>query len=141
MAVKNYTTNPYRRWTPGRIRKATPFPKPHGAIDKLFDRPVLNPMPAEVDFIVRKLAEADVLDVATRNSEGFPTYWLLVPVGAAELERLGRFGAQYDDLEDDEREPDQDDEPELGATNDVDQENAWSFAAPGRRRRPDRRAQ
>ena len=112
-----------RRWTSASIRKATPFPKPRGAIDKLVERPALNPMSTELAFILRVLAEADVLDVTTRNAIGTPTRWLLVPVGEAELEWLGSFGSQHDDLEDD-------DEPELGATNEINQEEAWSSTVP-----------
>lgn len=119
-----------RRWTSASIRKATPFPKPRGAIDKLFERPALNPMPAEVAFILRVLAEADVLDVTTRNAIGVPTRWLLVPVGEAELEFLGSFGSRHDDLEDDERELNHDDEPELGATEELNQEDSWSNTGP-----------
>ncbi|HQS18801.1 hypothetical protein [Reyranella sp.] len=54
--------------------------------------------------------------------------WLLVPLDRRLVEILDLAGDARGDLEDDEREQDQDDEPELGATNGINHEDAWANA-------------
>jgi hypothetical protein len=92
------TRNPSRRWTP----EAT-------------------------DYLARLLVEADLLDVETVNELGRATRWLLVPVGHAELEWIAAIGAYLEDLEEgaDTEESGDEYEPELGSTQQTDQETAW----------------
>jgi len=69
-----------------------------------------------VDFIARMLAGADVLDVESVNDLGFPTKWLLVPVGHAELDFLAAYRAEREDFEDGgDDEESADAEPSLGS--------------------------
>lgn len=120
------------RWTPARIRKATAYPKPEGAIRKLRDEqagrfgplPDLSPLER---MVLRHIAnELDILDVVTPTDDGRDMdQWMVVRAPAWLLGCLAEFEADREDLEDGhdtepeetdndiETEPDDDTEPSV----------------------------
>lgn len=58
--------------------------------------------------------------------------WLLVPLEKHHVRILDLAGAEHADLEDDEREPDVDDEPSLGSTDQCESHEDWSEGVTGR---------
>lgn len=130
MSISHDTPNPSRRrWTPAAIRKATPFPKPEGVIEKLIAvQPTSYREEEVVSFICKLLDGADLLDVETVDIVGRRSHWLLVPVNYAELELLANFQAGAAELENghdaeegEDAEPDVDREPDLGACEQISQ--------------------
>lgn len=127
------TTHPRsRRWTPGAIRRATPFPKPRGAIDKItcpLDalHTVTSAERRLLDYIASRADRIDTSGIEPIYGVDPATAWLLVPLEPHMLWLLEQFGAAADDLEhdfeedDSEREPDVDQEPDLGACENVSQ--------------------
>lgn len=101
------------RWTPRKIRNATPFPKPVGAITAaLHGTYGLTPLHGllayfanHADLLERGPTLAhDETDIVHRGE------WLVVPVNAEILDALASFGAQLEDLEDgDDTEPEESD--------------------------------
>lgn len=115
-------------WTPAAIRKATPFPKPQGAIGKAseFHGLLGAPLdPVERAMLRRIAEEADLID-AGQMSWGsawrLPRFWLLVPaddtlidfLATFEVERADDLGADTDTEQDTtaDLESEGDDEPE-----------------------------
>jgi hypothetical protein len=120
------------RWTPARIRKATPFPKPQGAIAAAMgdvadsatslglQLKLLRHIAAHGDLIDQPVVEPGSIFESPVKMRG---QWLLVPLSLDMLDALAEFEAHLADLESDldDYEPDvdreQDDadaEPNLG---------------------------
>lgn len=110
-----------QRWTPARIRKVTPFPKPAGAIAKAraYGEGATHQVTAREVALLRYIAEhADFIDKPVPVSErgAMPGCWLLVPMPNRLLSLLFAFEAELADLEDGaDDEPDDDGEPSLAA--------------------------
>jgi len=118
-------------WTPSRIRSDTPFPKPQGALDRIYDLEAgrfdaSGVTPAERELLRHIADEADIV-AETPNPDlrrYRPVVWLLVPLPRQLLDMLAEF--ETDEREaDTDREPDRDGEPTLGATDDINQGDAW----------------
>lgn len=115
------------RWTPARIRQATPYPKPTNALSRI--EAALRA--AEYgDWLLKHFAKhADVIhdgrSLNTHPSGMIETHsfdhrgdWLLVPVSPQILDALAQIGAATEDFEcAADEEPDVDDEPSLGSRN------------------------
>lgn len=125
------------RWTPSRIRNATPFPKPRGAIDKELEFRGGPDHLIDLDgrhLLAHIIRYADVLDVTTNGKssaealwDSEPTRWLLVPMPPKLLHLLEWLGADREDLEDgaDDEHDGTHEEPSLGSIGAIDQ-TAWA---------------
>jgi len=120
------------RWTPNRIRKVTPFPKPQGALDRIYDLEAgrfdagRDVTPAERGLLRHIADEADIV-AETPNPDlrrYRPVVWLIVPLTRQLLDMLAEFETDEREAGTD-REPDHDGEPLLGATDDINQGEAW----------------
>lgn len=120
------------RWTAARIAKATPFPKPKGALGRLYDEqagrfgPALDLSPEERQALRHIANELDILDITTpeKGGRGFD-HWIVVRAPVWLLRCLAEFEADREDLEggadaepeetedDIETEPDADTEPSV----------------------------
>jgi hypothetical protein len=133
MSISHDARNPSgsQHWTPARIRKATPLPKPEGARFRYYSqengaaiRPPATPLEL---LILRHIVDhGDVLDVAQRARPRIvttlpgrrvptPVYseWLLVPMPRAMIDALAAFDAGLEDFEDvGDSEPSSDAEPD-----------------------------
>jgi hypothetical protein len=112
-----------QRWTAPRIRKATPHPKPRGAIEKEIDyRGGGTDQVISLDgrhLLAHIVNHADTLDVTT--DDGLMR-WLLVPMPPNLMRLLEWLGADREDLEDGaDSEPSNEDEPSLSSGDDIDQ--------------------
>lgn len=92
-------------------------------------------LPAESEIADALLAQAMASGhyLKTPADEQCPAgVWMLVPLDRRLVQILDMAGEQDADLEDDEREPDVDDEPSLGATIDCPSQEDWSAGIAGR---------
>lgn len=141
MTATTNIANRSRRWTPTAIRKATPFPKPQGEIDKIVAptaalHVVSSAERLLLDYIVNRADRLDVSGIELNGNLHPGTTWLLVAMPPELQHLLEMVGAATEDLEQDfegddsDFEPDVDDEPGLGACENMSQK-AWGLAQPG----------
>lgn len=108
-----------------------------------FDNPIVSPparrrvrrLPAEGEIAAALLAQAMATGhyLKTPADEQCPSgVWLLVPLEKHHVQIIDLAGADQADLEDDEREPDVDDEPSLGSTDQCESQEDWSEGVAGR---------
>jgi hypothetical protein len=110
------------RMTPAQIRRATPFPKPKGAIAKAWlARGGVRSTPRERTLLRHIVQYGDVIDIdrpVLVDGGAARGRWLLVPLPLDMLDELAEFESRLADPE-----PGSDEELELGWTEAIDQNN------------------
>src|SRR5262245_13978477 len=94
-----------KTWTPTRIRAATPFPKPIGALNRVYDLEAgrfdagCDVTPAERELLRHIADEADIVaETAHPDLQVYlPVTWVLVPLPQRLLDMLAEF--ETDDRE------------------------------------------
>jgi hypothetical protein len=121
-----------QRWTPSRIRSATPFPRPRGARAEAIayrgGGAARDLASLERRLLRAIISKADLLGPVTKDELGREERWLLVPAQRWMLDLMAVFEVEREDLEDghDAEDDGCGEEPSLGSSEDVVDQSLWA---------------